>query len=144
MSAPVNTASKVAGELGISVADQEPELFGLVAEVHEQVAGLLGDPGAGGVGGDPGDVHLAGGVLDHDEHVEAAQEDGVARLAAISESQVDAVVRAINAALAAGGITGEAADAARRVAARELGFSTGVGGDGWLPQSRCGPADRRG
>src|SRR6188472_2187762 len=63
------------GELGISVADQEPELLGAVAEVHEQVAGLLGDPGAGGVGGDPGEVYAAAAVLDHDEDVEAAQED---------------------------------------------------------------------
>jgi hypothetical protein len=41
------------------------------AEVHEPVAGLLGDPGAGGVGGDPGEVHAAAAVLDHDEGVEA-------------------------------------------------------------------------
>ena len=41
-------------ELGISVADQEPELLGAVTEVREQVAGLLGDPGAGGTVGDPG------------------------------------------------------------------------------------------
>jgi hypothetical protein len=47
------------------------------AEVQEQVAGLLGHPGAGGMGGDPGDVHAAAAVLDHDEDVEAAQEDGV-------------------------------------------------------------------
>ena len=65
------------GELAVPVADQEPELLGAVAEVHQQVAGLLGDPGAGGVGGDPGDVHAAAAVLDHDEDVEAAQEDGV-------------------------------------------------------------------
>jgi hypothetical protein len=39
--------------------------------------GLLGGPGPGGVGGDPGDVHPAGAVLDHDEHVETAKEDGV-------------------------------------------------------------------
>jgi hypothetical protein len=32
---------------------------------------------SGGVGGDPGDVHLAVAVLDHHEDVEAAQEDGV-------------------------------------------------------------------
>jgi len=32
------------GELAVSVADQEPELVGAFAEVHEQVAGLLGDP----------------------------------------------------------------------------------------------------
>jgi len=29
------------------------------------------------MGGDPGDVHAAGAVLDHDEDVEAAEEDGV-------------------------------------------------------------------
>jgi hypothetical protein len=29
------------------------------------------------MGGDPGDVHAAAAVLDHDEDVEAAQEDGV-------------------------------------------------------------------
>ena len=48
-----------------------------MSKVHEQVAGLVGDPGAGGVGGNAGDVHAAGGVLDHDQHIEAAQEDGV-------------------------------------------------------------------
>ena len=36
------------GELRIAVADQEPELLGAVAEVDQQVAGLLGDPLAGG------------------------------------------------------------------------------------------------
>jgi hypothetical protein len=61
----------------VPVADQEPKLFGAVAEVHEQVAGLLGHPGPGGIGGDSGDVHAAAAVLDHDEDVEAAQEDGV-------------------------------------------------------------------
>jgi hypothetical protein len=34
------------GELAVPVTDQEPKLLGVVAEVHEQVAGLLGDPGA--------------------------------------------------------------------------------------------------
>ena len=77
MSAPAKTASKAAVNLAISVADQEPELLGVVAEVHEQVAGLLGHPGAGGMGGDPGEVYAAAAVLDHQEHVEAAQEDGV-------------------------------------------------------------------
>jgi hypothetical protein len=39
------------GELCCPVAYQEPEpeLVGAVVEVHEQVAGLLGDPGCGGV-----------------------------------------------------------------------------------------------
>jgi hypothetical protein len=39
------------GELAIPIADQEPEPLGPVAQVHQQVAGLLGDPGAGGMGG---------------------------------------------------------------------------------------------
>jgi hypothetical protein len=39
------------GELAVPVADQEPEPVGAFAEVDEQVAGLLGDPVSGGVGG---------------------------------------------------------------------------------------------
>jgi hypothetical protein len=76
MSAPANTASKATVNL-IAVADQEPEPVGAVAKVHEQVAGLLGHPGSGGVGSDPGDVYTSAGVLDDDEDVEAAQEDCV-------------------------------------------------------------------
>jgi hypothetical protein len=60
------------GELAVSVADKESEPVGPLSEVHQQVAGLLGDPGSGGVGGDPGKVHAATLVLDHDEDVEAA------------------------------------------------------------------------
>jgi hypothetical protein len=33
------------GELAVAVADQKPKPGGVVAEVDEQVAGLLGDPG---------------------------------------------------------------------------------------------------
>jgi hypothetical protein len=65
------------GELAVPVADQEPKLVGAVAEVHQQVAGLLGHPAAGRVGGDPREVYPSGGVLDYHEDVEAAQEDGV-------------------------------------------------------------------
>jgi hypothetical protein len=68
---------KVGSEFAVSVADQESEAVGAVAEIHEQVAGLLGDPDAGGMGGDPGEVHAATAVLDHDKDVEAAREDGV-------------------------------------------------------------------
>ena len=60
------------GELAVPVADQESELVGAVIEVHEQVAGLLSDPGSGRVGGDPGDVHAATVVLERDDDVEAA------------------------------------------------------------------------
>jgi hypothetical protein len=68
---------KGGAELAVPIADQEPELLGAVAEVHQEVAGLLGDPGAGGMGGDPGDTYAAAVVLDHHEDIEAAQEDGV-------------------------------------------------------------------
>src|SRR5689334_19653170 len=52
------------GELGVPIADEEPEATAGVVEVHEQVAGLLGEPRAGRVGGDTNDVYAAGGVLD--------------------------------------------------------------------------------
>ena len=64
-------------ELAVWVADQKPELLGLVAEIHEQVAGLLGHPGAGGMGGYPGEVQAVAPVLDYHEDVEPAEEDGV-------------------------------------------------------------------
>ena len=35
------------GELGVPISDDEPEAAAGVVEVHEQVAGLLGEPGAG-------------------------------------------------------------------------------------------------
>ena len=53
------------GELAVSVADQEPEPVGAVAELHEQVAGLLDDPVSGGVGGDSGEVHASSWVNHH-------------------------------------------------------------------------------
>ena len=48
-----------------------------VFEVHQQVPGLLGHPLSRRVGGDSGRVHLAGAVLDEEQHVQAAQEHGV-------------------------------------------------------------------
>jgi len=48
------------GELGVAIADQKPELAPGVVEVHEQVAGLLGQPGAGRVRGDAEDGTLWG------------------------------------------------------------------------------------
>ena len=61
------------GELGVAVADEEPEALVGVVEVHEQVPGLLGEPGSGGVGGDAEDVDSAGAVFDDEEHVEPVQ-----------------------------------------------------------------------
>ena len=59
MSAPDQHSVERGGELAVPVADQEPEPVGSVAEIHEEVAGLLGDPGPGRMGGDPGEVHAA-------------------------------------------------------------------------------------
>jgi hypothetical protein len=54
-------------ELAVAVADEEPEASVGVVEVHEQVAGLLGQPGSGRVRGDAQDVYPTGGVLDDEE-----------------------------------------------------------------------------
>ena len=65
------------GELGVAVSDEKPEAPTGVIEVHAEVAGLLGQPGSGGVGGDAEDVHTAGGVFDDEEDVQPTQADGV-------------------------------------------------------------------
>src|SRR5213595_658465 len=65
------------GELRVAVAQQEPEPGGATVEVHEQVTCLLGDPGAGRVDGNAGDVHLPGGDLDEEQYIDPFEEDGV-------------------------------------------------------------------
>ena len=57
---------KGAGELPGAVADQEPEVRGAIAEVHREVADLLGELRTVRIGGDPEDVHVAAADL-HDE-----------------------------------------------------------------------------
>jgi hypothetical protein len=57
--APANTASKAVVNFLLPVANQESELSGVVAELHEQVAGLLGDPVPGGVGSVVVDMYAA-------------------------------------------------------------------------------------
>jgi hypothetical protein len=42
-------------ELGVAVPDEEPEATAGVLEIHGEVAGLLGQPGAGGMRRDPDD-----------------------------------------------------------------------------------------
>jgi hypothetical protein len=59
-----------AGELAVAIPDQEPELSRAVAEVHQQVPCLLGDPGSSRVRGDAQQVHAAGGMLDYEQNVE--------------------------------------------------------------------------
>jgi hypothetical protein len=65
------------GELGVPVADEEPEASTGVLEVHDQVTGLLGQPGSRRVGGDAEHVYAAGGVLDDEERIEPVQGDRV-------------------------------------------------------------------
>src|SRR5918997_423218 len=48
-----------AGVLGVPIADQECELRSMIAEVHDQIACLLGDPVRGGMCGDAKDVYPA-------------------------------------------------------------------------------------
>ena len=73
----VNTSSKGGGVLGVPVADQETELPGPLPQVHHQVAGLLPNPDASGVGGGAQDVHPPGGDLHQKQHIDAGQPDRV-------------------------------------------------------------------
>ncbi len=52
-------------EVWCAVADHELDLIRLLAEVHMEVAGLLGCPLPGGMGGDAEDADAPGRVLDH-------------------------------------------------------------------------------
>ncbi|MCQ8193896.1 hypothetical protein [Streptomyces rugosispiralis] len=61
------------GELAVPVTDEEPEASGPVAEVHEQVAGELGNLCAGGTGCDAQGVDAPGGDLHDEEDVKALE-----------------------------------------------------------------------
>jgi uncharacterized membrane protein len=62
-------------ELATSVADEEPEPLGPLAQVHEQVAGLLQRPRPGRVRRHAQDVHVATADVHHEEHVQALQSE---------------------------------------------------------------------
>ena len=67
------------GELGVAVTDQELDRLKLAVQVHQQVAGLLGHPRAGGVRRDAEDADAPAGVLNHREDTAGraiAQTDG--------------------------------------------------------------------
>jgi hypothetical protein len=66
-----------AGEFGVAVPDQEAEGADPVAEIHDQVAGLLGGPCTVRVGGHAEDVHVPGPHLHDEQHVQAFEEDRV-------------------------------------------------------------------
>src|ERR1019366_8763281 len=57
------------GEVRAAVADHELDLVCLLAEVHQQVACLLGGPPAGGMLGDSENADAPAGVLDHGQDV---------------------------------------------------------------------------
>lgn len=59
-------------ELGVAVADQEPDPGARRFQVGHQVAGRLGQPLPGGMGCDAEDPYPAGGVLDGEEHIQPA------------------------------------------------------------------------
>ena len=66
----VKTGVEHAGELAVAIPDQERELSRAVAEVHQKVPCLLGDPGAVRVRCDAKEVDAAGGVLDDEQNVQ--------------------------------------------------------------------------
>ncbi|WP_323184129.1 hypothetical protein [Streptomyces sp. NBC_01221] len=68
---------EVVGELAAAVTDQERDACDVHAGVHEEVAGGLGGPWAGGVGGDAEQVRTAAAVFEHDQGVDAFEVDGV-------------------------------------------------------------------
>jgi hypothetical protein len=57
------------GEVGAAVADHELDPVSLIAEVHDQVAGLLDGPFPGWVQADSEDADAPGRVLDHGQDV---------------------------------------------------------------------------
>jgi hypothetical protein len=63
------------GELAGPVADEEPEGGGAVVEIHQQVPGLLGGPGPGGMAGCSEDVDVAVGDFEGEEDVDPFQGD---------------------------------------------------------------------
>jgi hypothetical protein len=77
MSIAVTDGVEGGGERGVAIADEKPEPPPGVVEVHDRVAGLLGQPRAGRLGGDGEQVHATGGVLDDEERIQSAQGDGL-------------------------------------------------------------------
>ena len=68
---------EAAAELGVTVTDEEAHPPAALAKRQQQVAGLLGDPGAVRVGRHPGQVDSAGVQFDEEQHVQPPQPYGV-------------------------------------------------------------------
>jgi len=84
----VKTASNMLVNFESRSRIRELELRNKVVEVHEQVAGLLGDPVRGGMCGDAEDAHPAVGVLNDREAVQPGEEHGVAMEKVAGENSV--------------------------------------------------------
>ena len=65
------------GELGVPVADEEPDSPACLFEVGGEVASHLCDPWTVRVGGGPEDVHDAALRFDDEQHVVVPKEDGL-------------------------------------------------------------------
>ena len=63
------------GELGVAVTDQIPEPVHPFVKVHQKVAGLLGNPRPGRMGGDPGQIDPPPLNLDDEQDVQPGQSD---------------------------------------------------------------------
>ena len=76
MPAAVNTASKTAVNLASRSRSRNRRPVARWS-IHQEIPGLLGDPGAGRVSGHADQVHLPGGELDEEQHVDPLEEHGV-------------------------------------------------------------------
>ena len=109
-------------ELSGPIADEEPKPGGVLAEIHQKVAGLLGGPRSVGMSGHAQHVQVAVADLEHEQDVEPPQ-----RERAVDVEEVDR-------------------EHAGRLGAQELP-PTGVGVPQrrrWDPVTLQDPADRRG
>ena len=61
------------GELPCAIPDQEPEVLGVIAEVHQEIADLLSSPRSIRMSGDPQDVDVAGAHFDDEQAVQAPE-----------------------------------------------------------------------
>ena len=73
---PTHTSSN-ASEVAVAVANQEFEVTGVFAEIHEQVAGRLGSPGSGGCAVTPRMCTVRVRTSHHEGDVQAFEEHRV-------------------------------------------------------------------
>jgi hypothetical protein len=66
---PASASVECGGEVRAAVADHELDPVRLLAEVHDQVAGLLGGPFPGRMQGDSEDADAPDGMLDHGQDI---------------------------------------------------------------------------